>query len=104
MQVAHGELRLDIRGHARSEIGAAVGIERNHENAAQDAAVERGNPFGAVLGPQDHAVAGADVFLFQQRCETAGEMRDVAVSGNAAPVALVANHRDLAIVAAKVLN
>jgi hypothetical protein len=66
--------------------------------------VKGGDPFGAVLGPQNYAIGGTDLFAGEECGETAGLPGNIAVGGNAPPVALVANYSDLAAVTAEVLN
>ncbi len=65
-RIANGEPRLDIGGNTGGEVGAAKGIERHRQDAAQNAAMECGDPFSAVLGPQDDPVAGADTLLHEE--------------------------------------
>ena len=102
--VADCESGLDVCGDAGGEVGASVGVEGNSERTAKHAAVKGGDPFGAVLGPEHDAVAGADVLLGEKCRESAGESGDVAIGGNAAAVALVADHGDFAVVAAEIFN
>ena len=104
LQVAHNQLWFDVRSHPMGKLGIAISIERHHQNTAKDAAVERRDPFSAVLGPENNAIARANVLLLEECREPAGQPRNVAVGGNAPPVALVADYSDLAAVAAKVLN
>ena len=104
LQVAHNQFWFDIRSDPLGKLGAAIRIERHHQNTAKDAAVERRDPFSAVLGPEDNTIACANVLLLEECREPAGQPRNVAVGGNAPPVALVADYSDLAAVAAKVLN
>ncbi len=63
-----------------------------------------GDPLRAVLGPEEHAVACADALRGQERGKTAGEARQFAISGDAAPIALVAHHGNLAVEAAKIVD
>ena len=104
MDVADHKFRFYVGGHAGGEVRAAVGIERDNENAALDAAVKGGDPLCAVLSPQNHAIGGTDLFPGEQCGETAGLPGNITIGGNAPPVALVANYGDLAAVTPKVLN
>ena len=53
LEIADGEFGFDVGGDADGEIGAAIGVEGNNEHAAEDAAVKGGDPFGAVLCPEE---------------------------------------------------
>jgi hypothetical protein len=66
--------------------------------------VESGNPLGAVLGPDQHAVARTNAACSQQRRKAPAEPRDFRVSRDFAPVALVPDYGDLVIVAAEVVE
>ncbi len=74
MCVADGECGVYVGSHAGGELGGAGGVERDGQNAAQQAAVEGGDPLGAVFGPDEDAVAGADAALDEQSGKTAGEL------------------------------
>ena len=63
-----------------------------------------GDPLRAVLGPQQHAITGADALPGQKRGKTAGEPRQLSIRGRAAPVALVTHHGNLAVEAAKIVD
>ena len=72
-RVAHRQFGIDVGGHASGKFGGAVGVERNGQHAAQQAAVKGGNPLRAVLSPDQDAVALDDASRGQKRSETAGE-------------------------------
>ena len=103
-RIADGEPGTDVGGYARGKIGGSGGVEGNGQHSAQQAAVKGGDPLGAVLGPQQHAVACADALPGQKRGKTAGEARQFSIRGDAAPVALVAHHGNLAVEAAKIID
>ena len=103
-RIADGEPGIDVSGYARGKIGGSGGVEGDGQHAAQQAAVKGGDPLRAVLGPQQHAVAGADALPGQKRGKTAGEPRQLSIRGDAAPVALVAHHGNLAVEAAKIID
>ncbi len=102
--IADNEHRLYVEGDARGELGRSVGIEWNGKNSAQHAAVENGDPVGAVFSPQDYAVAGGDVARDEQRCEAPCQAGDLCVAGCLAPVACVADDGVLAANAAEVVK
>ena len=102
--IADGEFGSDVSGDAGGEFRGSVGVERNGQHAAQQAAVEGGDPLRAVFGPKEHTVAGLDAPLGQQRGKTASQARDLTVGGDAAAVALVADYGGLAAVAAEVVE
>ena len=103
-RVAHGEFGVDVRSHARGKFGSSGGVERNGQNAAQQTAVEGGDPLGAVFSPEQDAVALDDTVLGQKRSEAAGEARQIAVCGDVTPVAVIMHHGDLAVETAKVVD
>ena len=103
-RIADGEPGIDVGGYARGKIGGSGGVEGNGQHAAQQAAVKGGDPLRAVLGPQQHAVAWPDALPGQKRGKTAGKARQLSIRGDAAPVALIAHHGDLAVEAAKVVD
>ena len=92
-RVADGEFGVDVRGHARGKIGGSGGVERNGQHPAQQAAVEGGDPLGAVFSPQQYAVALADALRGQERGKTAGEARQIAIRRDVAPVAPISAPR-----------
>jgi hypothetical protein len=66
--------------------------------------VEGGDPLGAIPGPEQHAVSGTDAALDQQCGKTAGKARDLAVSGDPPPVALVTHHGNRPAIGAEVVK
>jgi hypothetical protein len=71
-EIAYGHLGRDIGGDAGSEVGGAGGVQRNGENAAQQAAMKGGDPLRAVVGPDEHAVALHDAAAIQEGGKAAG--------------------------------
>jgi hypothetical protein len=66
--------------------------------------MEGRNPLGAVLSPQQYSVAGSDPALDQQCGKTAGQVCNLAVRSDSAPIALVSHYRHFAAVAAEVVE
>ena len=79
-RVADGELGANVGGYACGKVGASGGVKRNGQHPAQQAAVEGGDPLGAVFRPKQDAVALGDALLGQIRGKTAGEARQIAIS------------------------
>ena len=103
-RISNGEFWLYVGGHAGGEIGAAHGVERNGQRAAEDASVQRGDPLGAVLAPDEDAIAHADGARFKQGGKAPGETSDLAICGHPAANALVADYGNFCAGAAEVLN
>ena len=70
--VAGDEDWLHVSGYAGGEVRCAVGVEWDCDDSAEEAAVEGGYPFGAVLRPEDEAVAGLEVAGGEESGETPG--------------------------------
>ena len=102
--VANSQGRVHVGSDAGGKFGGAAGIQRNGKHPTQHAAMKGGDPFRAVFAPDNYPVAGTNAALDKQCGKAASERGDLSVGGYAAPVALVTDHGDLAIVAAKVVE
>ena len=63
------QLRRDDAADAREKIGRRAVVDRHDDDAAQQAAPERDDPFRAVLAPEDDLVAFAQPERVQARRE-----------------------------------
>ena len=82
--------RLDVLAHQdkpaptiartrrRKSVRRAV-VDRDHDDAAQQAAPQRDDPFGPVLAPEDDLVALPDARRMETRGEGRGSRRDLGV-------------------------
>jgi hypothetical protein len=78
-RIANGEPGPDIGRNTGSEVGAAESIKRHSQDAAQNAAMECGDPLGAVLGPQNDAIAGANALVREECGEASGLARNFSI-------------------------
>ncbi len=66
----------DARAHDAAnpprELGRRPEVDGDDDDAREDAAPERGDPFGPVLGPEEDRVAFAEARFVQTAGETAG--------------------------------
>jgi hypothetical protein len=102
--IAYRQLGAHVSRDARGEVGASVGVQWDGQHTTQNAAMEGGNPLGAILGPEQHAVAGADLALGQQRGKAPCKAGYLAIGRRPPPVALAANDSNLAVVTAEVVE
>jgi hypothetical protein len=65
---------LNLLDDTLDEVGRGDAVHRHEDGAAQQAAPEGGDPFGAVFSPEQDGVAGSDAAGF----ELAGEAARVA--------------------------
>ena len=72
--------RVDDRGDAAQEVGRGAVVDRHEDDAAQQAAPERDDPFGPVLAPDDDVLPAGDARGVQPRGEGARAAGDVARS------------------------
>ena len=79
--IADGQFGLHIGGDAPGKLRASVSVQRDGEDATQQAAVKGGDPLSAVLRPEQNPVAGADAALGQQRGKAPGKLRQLGVGG-----------------------
>ena len=66
--------------------------------------MEDRNRLRAVFGPQQDAIAGPDAALLEQGGKASGEPCQFPIGGYPPPVSLVADHSDLAVETAKVIE
>jgi hypothetical protein len=59
------QTRIDLPLHAGDEIGRALDIERHDDDATRQRAKESGHPLGAVLTPQEDALAFGNAAPFE---------------------------------------
>jgi hypothetical protein len=59
--VGKQEFRGNLLLHSLDKIGRRLQIQRHYNSAAEQAPVERRNPFRAILAPEEHAVAMSDL-------------------------------------------
>jgi hypothetical protein len=83
------QLRLDDAADAREKIGRGAIVDRHDDDADEQAAPERDDPFGTVLAPDDNFVAFAQAELVQPRREAARRASDFAIRVTAAPEPIV---------------
>src|SRR5437660_108602 len=80
MRVINRKPGGDLLLNARHERGIALRVERHHNHASQEAAKETADPFRAVRGPQQDALAFGDAARFQFARELMGDPRSSFVS------------------------
>ncbi len=95
---------LGFRDDALGEVEAAAGIQRNDEYAAQHAAEECRNPLRAVLSPQHHALAAADLAPHQLGGKALRQGCQIAVGGNLSAIAAMDDHGSLGAVTSVIVN
>jgi hypothetical protein len=100
--VADDEFGCDVFDDSGSEFRRARGVERNDDDAAEEAAEESGDPVGGVGSPEHEALAGGDAAAVEFGGETAGEMGEFAVSGAIAADAAMSHNRCLVSVLEKI--
>ncbi len=71
-RIADDQERLNIGGDTGGEVERAGVVERDGDNAAQNAAKKGRDPFGAVFAPEENAVAFPDAAIFEFGGEAAG--------------------------------
>ena len=103
-RIADRQFGAHVGGHALGKLGASIGVQRHRQHAAQQAAIKGGDPLGAVFSPQQNPVAQADLALSQKCGKAPRQQRQLSVGGRAPPVALKVNDRDLAVVAAEIVE
>jgi hypothetical protein len=103
-RIADGQLGPHVCRDAQGKFRRSIGVQRHGQHAAQDAAMESGNPLRAVFSPEQNPVARADAALGQQGGKTPREARNFAVTGGAPPVAPEADDRNLAVETPKVVE
>ena len=103
-RIAHSQFRRNVGCHAGGKIRRSKSVQGNGQNATQQAAMEGRDPLRAILSPKQHAIARPNAPLVKQGGKTAGQPSQLAIGGYPAAVALVANHGDLTVVAAEIVE
>ena len=103
-RIADRQLGLHVGRHARGKLRCTVGVQRHRQHPAQDAAMEGRDPLRAVFSPEQNAVARSDAALGQQGGKPARQPRNLPIAGRPPPDALEADHRNLAVEAAEVVE
>ena len=103
-RVGQDELGGDVGDDAGPEVGRTCGVERNSEDAAQQAAEEGRDPLGGVFAPQDDAVAGSDAAPFELGGESPSQGSKVDVGSGMPPHAAIAHDGRLPAVAAQIVD
>ena len=86
---AQQKLRADLLKDADREIRRCAVVHGNNHHATSRASEESSDPLGAILSPEHHPVALADVACFQFARETNCHFQDLAVGKPLHPVAPV---------------
>ena len=103
-RIAHSKFGLNVGRHACGELRRSVGVQRNHQHSARDAAVKGRNPLGAVFSPQQNAVARSNAPLGQKRGKASAQMRNLPIRGCPPPVALKADYGNLTVETAEIVE
>jgi hypothetical protein len=85
--------RVHQRAHLEDEVGRRSIIDGNDDNAGEEAAPVRGDPFRAVFAPEDHLVALAESRGGESRCKPPGRPADLFVAVRPPPVAVVVDEK-----------
>jgi hypothetical protein len=104
VSVAGDELRGGVGEDAGSELGGAGGVERDDEDAAEEAGEEDGDPLGGVGSPEEEAVAGDEGAAVELGGDAAGEEGELAIGGGVAAIAAMGDDGDLRWVLEEVCN
>ena len=80
---------VDDVGDAGEEGAGGAVVDRHQDRRVEQAAPERDDPLGPVLGPDRHRVAAADALGGEPRRERARRRRDLVVPVRPGPIAVV---------------
>src|SRR5271156_962744 len=93
------QLCVDLLRDARREFSGGDLIDRDHDNAAQDASPEHNRPFRRILRPQQNGIALADSTDFKFSRKPLRFEGDVAIGRSLNAVSAVSDERDIAALA-----
>ena len=104
MRGTDAQLGIDLFGDALREVGGGNFVDGNDDGAAQEASEEGGNPFGAVLAPDQDLVALADAARFKLAGEAVRRAQHFAIAPALRAISAAMDVSGLAGVAAKIVE